>query len=191
MAKFSRIPKLSKKERQELLITLCGALISIRKKEEAAQFLADLLSPQELDMLAKRLEIARHLIQGETYEGIQNKLKVSFTTISRINSWLMISGDGFRLVIERTKKKGKKFHEHSLEEKLDPSSLYNFKRRYSTYFLPELLIEEIMKQSDKKHRNKLLSILDSIESKPEIFKGINDRFKRQFTQIKKRAIASK
>lgn len=186
MAKFSRVPKLSKKERQNLLLELCEALTSIKKKQEAAQFLADLLSPQELEMLAKRLEIAKQLIYGETYQGIKNKLKVSFTTISRINSWLTLSGQGFRLVVERTQKRGKKIYEHSLEEQLDPSSSYNFKRRYSMYFLPEILIEEILKQSDKKQKEKLVTILDSMESKKEIFKQANERFKDQFGRIKKR-----
>lgn len=115
MAKFSRIPKLTKKERQNLLIALCEALISVRKKEEAAQFLADLLSPQELEMLAKRLEIARLLIDGDTYDAIRGKLKVSHNTIARVNAWLTLSGSGFRLVIERTRNKGKKIYEHTLE----------------------------------------------------------------------------
>ena len=113
MAKFSRIPKLSKKERQNLLIALCEALTSIKKKEEAAQFLADLLSPQELEMLAKRLEIAKLLIDGDTYATICGKLKVSHNTIARVNAWLTLSGSGFRLVIERTRIKRKKIYSRS------------------------------------------------------------------------------
>ena len=172
MAKFSRIPKLTKKERQELLIALCEALTSVHKKEEAAQFLADLLSPQEFEMLAKRLEIAKLLVNGETYDAIRGKLKVSHNTISRVNAWLTLSGSGFRLVIERARSKGKKIYEHTFEEKYDPQSWYNIKRRYSMYFLPELVIEEIIKRSSEKERQKLDSILSSIEGKPEIFKTL-------------------
>ena len=185
MAKFSRIPKLSKKERQNLLIALCEALTSIKKKEEAAQFLADLLSPQELEMLAKRLEIAKLLIAGDTYDTIRAKLKVSHNTIARINAWLTLSGSGFRLVIERTQNRGKKIYDHTFEEKYDPQSWYNIKRRYSLHFLPELLIEEIIKRSDEKERQKLDSILSSIEGKPEMFKNVDARFKDQFVKIKK------
>lgn len=185
MAKFSRVPKLTKKERQDLLIALCEALISIKKNEEAAQFLTDLLSPQELEMLAKRLEIAKCLINGDTYDIIRGKLKVSHNTIARVNAWLTLSGSGFRLVIARTKNKGKKIYEHTFEEKYDPQSWYNLKRRYSLHFLPELLIEEIIKRSDRKERDKLDAILDSIESKPEIFKNVDTRFKDQFDRIKK------
>ena len=191
MAKFSRIPKLSKKERQNLLIALCEALTSIRKKEEAAQFLADLLSPQELEMLAKRLEIAKLLIAGDTYDTIRGKLKVSHNTIARINAWLTLSGSGFRLVIERTQNRGKKIYDHTFEEKYDPQSWYNIKRRYSLHFLPELLIEEIIKRSDEKERQKLDSILSSIEGKPEMFKNVDARFKDQFVRIKKLLPANK
>ena len=190
MAKFSRIPKLTKKERQELLIALCEALTSVHKKEEAAQFLADLLSPQELEMLSKRLEIARLLINGETYDKIRQILKVSYNTIARINAWLTLSGSGFRLVIERTKRKERDY-EKELEEKYDPYSWYNIKRRYSMYFLPELIIEEIIKRSNERERKKLESILSSIESKPEVFKNVDARFKDQFVRVKKLLPASR
>lgn len=190
MAKFPRVPKLGKKQRQELLITFCEALTSIKKKEEAAQFLADLLSPQELEMLAKRLEIAKLLIDGLTYQEISSRLKASFNTIARINAWLTLSGSGFRLVIERTRKRGRKIYEHIFEEKHDPYSWYNIKRRYSMYFLPELLIEEWMKQSNGKEKKKLVSILDSIESKPKLFEQVNARFKEGFTRVKNKVVNS-
>jgi len=190
MEKFSRIPKPTKKERQELLIALCEALTSLHKKEEAAQFLADLLSPQGLEMLAKRLGIAKLLIAGDTYDTIRAKLKVSHNTIAKVNAWLTLSGSGFRLVIERTRKRGKKIHENTFEEKYDTQSWYNIKRRYSLHFLPELIIEEIIKRSDEKERGKLGSILSSIEGKPEIFKEVDARFKDQFVRIKKLLPAS-
>lgn len=185
MAKFSRFPKLSKKERQNLLLALCEALTTIRKREEAAQFLADLLSPQELEMLAKRLEIAKFLIEGQTYQSISGRLKVSHNTIARINAWLSLSGEGFRLVIQRTRNRRKDASEHKLEEKYDPYSWHNIKKRYSTYFLPELIIEELLKRSNEREKKKLDLILSSIEGKTEMFKKVDERFKNQFGRIKK------
>lgn len=185
MAKYPRIPKLNKKERQDLLIAFCEALTSIKNNEEAAQFLSDLLCPQELEMLAKRLEIAKLLTENNTYDYIRSKVKASYNTISRVNAWLTLSGNGFRLVIERTKRKSKKIYEHSFDEKIDPYSMYNLKRRYSMYFLPQLVIEEIIKKSDERGRRKLVSILDSIESKPEIFNAIDEESKEYFSKFKK------
>lgn len=110
----------SKKERQELLIALCEALTTVKKRDEAAQFLTDLLSPQELEMLAKRLAIARYLIDGKTYDFIREILKVSHNTIARVNAWLTLSGSGFRLVIERTRNASQKDLGKEFEEKYDP-----------------------------------------------------------------------
>lgn len=186
MAKFSRIPKLSKKERQRLLFFFCEALSSIKNKEEAAQFLADLLSPQELEMLAKRLEIAKLLIKGDTYSAIRDKLKASFNTIARVNAWLSLSGSGFKLVLKRVKEPKEKTIDEIMDEKYDPYSWYNIKRRYSMYFLPELIIDELIKRSTEREKKKLVSILDSMETKPELFKEVNERFKNQFDNIKKR-----
>lgn len=138
-------------------------------------------------MLAKRLEIAKLLIDNFTYDDIRSTLRVSYNTIARVNAWLTLSGAGFRMVIERTRKKGKKIYEHTLDEKYDPYSWYNLKHRYSMYFLPELIIEELIKQSDKRQRDKLVSILDSMESKREVFEEINERFREDFVRIKERA----
>lgn len=190
MAKFSRVPRLTKKERQELLIALYEAIASTKNKREAAQFLTDLLGPQELEMIAKRLEIARLLIEDKTYEIISDRLKVGFSTIARINAWLTLSGEGFRLILERTSKKKKKSFEEEWNEKHDPYSFYNIKRRYSMYFLPEIIIEEIIKKSTKKQKEQLVSILQSMESKPEVFEQVNEKFKNQFIRIKKRAVSA-
>lgn len=178
MAKFSRTPKLSKKERQELLVALCEALATVKKRDEAAQFLTDLLSPQELEMLAKRLAIAKYLIAGKTYDFIRGILRVSHNTIARVNAWLTLSGSGFRLVIERTRSKSQKDLGKELEEKYDPYSWHNIKRRYSIYFWPQILIGEIIKKSDEKEKQKLFSILSSIEGKQDILKGVDQEFRR-------------
>lgn len=177
MAKFSRTSKLTKNQRQELMLTLCKALISLKNEQETARFLADLLSPQEVEMIAKRLEIARLLVEGDNYETIQGKLKVSPVTIARVNTWLNISGEGFKTAIERTKRK-KKGYEHSKEEVYDPFSWYNLKRRYSTYFWPQLLLEELIKQSDNKQKEKIFTILHSIENKSETLRGETEKLRK-------------
>lgn len=187
MAKFTRVSKLSKKERQELMIALCEAMVALKNPEEAAKFLTDLISPQETEMLAKRLAIAKLLVEGKTYESIRNLLKVGFATIARVNTWLNLSGEGFKLVLQRTRK-GKKAYEHSIEERFDPYSWYNIKRRYSLYFWPQLLIEELMKQSDNRQKNKITTILQSMENKFTVFsKQTNKEIYQQFKHVKQLA----
>lgn len=131
-----------------------------------AKFLTDLLSPQEIEMLAKRLQIAEYLLKGEQYTDIRAKLKVGFSTIARVATWLGLSGEGFKLVLSR-KRPPKK--EVTIEEKYDPFSSYNFKRRYTQYYWPQLLLEKIFAESDANHKRKITTILQSMEVKKELF----------------------
>ena len=167
------------------MIALCEAMVSLKNPEEAAKFLTDLISPQETEMLAKRLAIAKLLVEGKTYESIRNLLKVGFATIARVNTWLNLSGEGFKLVLQRTRK-GKKIYEHSMEEQFDPFSWHNIKRRYSLYFWPQLLIEELMKQSDNRQKKKITTILQSMENKFVVLsKQTNKEIYQKFNQVKR------
>ena len=138
----------------------------MKNEEEAAKFLTDLLYPQEIEMLAKRLQIAVYLLQNKNYDDIRNELRVGNSTIARVATWLGLSGEGFKIVISRRKQPKK---ELTLEEKYDPYSSYNFKRRFSQYYWPQLLIEQILKQSDENHRSKITTILQSMGVKKNTF----------------------
>lgn len=168
MAKFSNALKLPPNERQELMIYFCQALSSLKNAPEAAKFLTDLISPQEAEMLAKRLKIAQLLVQGNKYEEIRTALKVSHATIARINVWLNLSGEGFRTVIDRTREIKKK--EVDPQDKYDYLSWRNIKRRYHW---PLELLEEILEESDEKHRQKILASLKGMGPKSKLFKDIN------------------
>ena len=56
--------------------TLFEALKHLKSKEEIQSFLADLLSPIEKTMLAKRLAIAALLMRNYDYQTIMDMLKV-------------------------------------------------------------------------------------------------------------------
>lgn len=166
MAKFRRISKLSPQKRQELVLSFCLAIKSLRTEEEAAKFLTDLLTPQEIEMLAKRLHIAELLLQNKDYQTIRAVLAVGFSTIARVATWLGLSGEGFKIVLSR---KPKTVPKPDVEEIYDPFSSYNFKRRYSQYYWPQLLLEKIFQASDKNHQQKLTAILQSMVVKRKIF----------------------
>ena len=170
MAKFSRTSRLSTKERQKLMVDFCDCLSTLKNGEEAARFLADLLGPQEAEMLAKRLKIAEFLLQDKDYQSIRKELKVGFSTIARVNTWLNLSGEGFKMVLARKPKP--KYKPASDEEKYDPFSWYSIKRRYSLHFWPQLLIEELLKQSDKNHQEKIFTILQSMGNKARVLRNL-------------------
>lgn len=159
--------KLTVKERQELILNLCRALCTLRKPDEVAEALTDLLSPKEIETIAKRLKIAELLVKGDDYQTIRFQLKVGYSTISRVNTWLNLSGEGFKILLTRKKKSPKPVGE---QEKYDPYSWHNIKRRYTLYFWPQLLLEELIRTSDKKERQRIAEVLEKLNLKATTFR---------------------
>lgn len=190
MAKFSNPSKLSKREQEQLIIRLCQAICSIKNPIEAAEFLKDILSVQEVEMIAKRLKVAELLMEGRTYSQISADLKVSPSTISRVYEWLKISGDGFKLVFERLpneEKGGGKIANDSLEEKFNPFSWRNVKRKYPLYFWPQLLLEQVVHSAKQDDRKKFRAILKDMNKKSALYKQLSKILSGQYqTQYKKK-----
>lgn len=151
--------KLSTSERKNLILELCEGLCSLKSPEEVAQVLTDLLSPKEIEIIAKRLKIAQLLSCGCDYEAIREELKVGYSTVARVNSWLNLAGEGFKILLDRRKNKPSSVTE---EERYDPYSWYNIKRRYTLSFWPQLLLEELFKVFDEKEKKKINQVLDKI-----------------------------
>lgn len=162
MTKYSNVGKLEQEEEQKLLLEFCYALVDIKKPEEAALFLRDLLSKQEIEMLAKRLQIARLLIQGKTFEEISKILKTSMATISRVSEWLKEAGEGYRLIVERitAHPSALKIRHSKADIDYDPLSSWSaFKRKYPLYFWPDFLLKDIIRSASNRHRKRLLETL--------------------------------
>lgn len=70
---MARYNKLQKTEKLKLLTALCEAISCTKNSQEAAKLLTDLLSPAEIEMVAKRLEIAKLLIKGYSYDEIKDR----------------------------------------------------------------------------------------------------------------------
>jgi len=164
MAKFSRIPKLSKQEQEELITEFCQALATIKNPQEAAKFLLDLLGTQEIEMLAKRLKIAKLLLEGWKYPEIRRQLKVSDGTTARVNLWLRMSGEGYRLIAERTKKKKEDPYCKFVKQELK-----RYMHRYATYYWPFLLWDEVMTNLSRRQKEKFREILVRAEDKRKIY----------------------
>lgn len=171
MAKFSLNSKLPAAEREQLLVDFFRSLAAIKNSSEAAKVLCDLLSPNELDMVAKRLAIARALLDGENYQAISRTLRVSTNTIARVNAWLNESGEGYRLVVGRVSKSASpKARDHIWAS---TTGLAQLKRQYPQYFWPELLLKRIIATANKRERLALLSIVSKTKHKTKLLKQID------------------
>ena len=74
------------KNQNESIEELLAVILSLRDMEECRAFFSDLCTMQELIGLAQRLQVAKHLLRGETYEEIRSQVPVSSSTITRISA---------------------------------------------------------------------------------------------------------
>ena len=178
MSKYTPHQKLNTEKKQEVLLELCQALAMVTSLPEVAKVLGDLLSDQEIQMIGKRLQIAKRLLFGAKYTDIKEELRVSQPTIARINLWLQQSGEGFRLLIKRGMGKQKikipawkPFPEAHGE-------WAQLKRRYPLYFWPRLLIEELIRGANNRQRKRLLTTLSILKKSGKVKKEVIRHFNR-------------
>ncbi len=172
MAKFHP-SKLNDEEKRELFTQLCYVLVGTSNLKEAAELLRDLLTEQEVEMISKRLEIADLLIDGLKYHEIRKILKTSDPTISRVNEWLKTAGEGFRMAKERLKRYNSRRGKNEIEESFDPCSFKNLRRKFPMYYWPQIVLEEIIKNSNKKQKQQIRSVLGQMKQKTQLYQNID------------------
>lgn len=84
---------------------LFEAILSLQNMEECYTFFEDLCTMKELADMAQRLEAAKMLLDGKTYEQIVKSVEISTATISRINRCIQYGNGGYELIINRNKQK--------------------------------------------------------------------------------------
>lgn len=102
MGKINNFMKVSRKKLEPDIFThyvnnLWAAFTLLDSKEEIRILFKDLFTRTEYKMLTKRLEIARRLLEGESYESIKDGLAVANNTVTRVSNILSEKGDGLRL----------------------------------------------------------------------------------------------
>ncbi|WP_240376049.1 YerC/YecD family TrpR-related protein [Bacillus piscicola] len=92
-----QIDKLRGKELDQLF----QAILSLRNVDECYEFFDDLCTINEIQSLAQRLEVARMLQEGYTYQKIETETGASTATISRVKRCLHYGNDSYQLVFTR------------------------------------------------------------------------------------------
>lgn len=126
----------------------------LENKDQAKMFLKDLLTPTEMKMLAKRIQIAKMLLEGYNYLDIRNYVKVTDSTIARISNILETEGEGLKIAINYLQK---------IEKEIDRERMSmtpNLAKKYPAYFLPDKIIEAVGQKI--KARNKKQSVRQSL-----------------------------
>ena len=97
-AHFSRNESYTpRNEREKALVR---AFLKLKDEKEAAAFLRDLLTLPEIEEFANRLEIARLLLKGGSYQKIAKQTGVSTTTVTRVAYWLYKGCGGYWKVLK-------------------------------------------------------------------------------------------
>jgi TrpR-related protein YerC/YecD len=80
---------------------LFDAILMLKDREECYCFFQDIATVSEIKALGQRLEVARMLRIGATYDEIVEKTGVSTATISRVKRCLYYGADGYNLILDR------------------------------------------------------------------------------------------
>lgn len=95
-----QLDKLKNKEIDQLF----EAILTLESLEDCYRFFDDLCTVGEIQSLAQRLEVARMLRQGHTYNKIESETGASTATISRVKRCLNYGNDGYQLALDRLNK---------------------------------------------------------------------------------------
>lgn len=76
------------------------AVLSLESKEQCRTFFEDICTIKELETITQRLEVAKMLIEGSTFNEIVNATGASTTTISRVNRCLNYGEGGYKSVLK-------------------------------------------------------------------------------------------
>lgn len=99
---------MSKGIRNKFTEQFFDAILLLENKEECYSFFKDVATVGEIKDLGQRLEVARMLKTGATYDEITEKTGMSTATISRVKRSLEYGADGYNLILEKMGVNGEK-----------------------------------------------------------------------------------
>jgi TrpR-related protein YerC/YecD len=118
----------AKKEKDKITDGLFEAISGLKSKKEVFAFMLGLLTESEILMIGRRIQIAKLLADGESFNNIREKLKASFLTISKVEKWVNEENKN-DLIIDKI---GKRKETKSKNSGYIPGSLLNKYRHHRT-----------------------------------------------------------
>ncbi len=87
---------------------LYALFAAIENPRDAADLLADILTPQEIDSLAERWQLIQELVKGTPQREVAERLNVSISKITRGSRVLQYGTGGFMYFLRKLGKSIKK-----------------------------------------------------------------------------------
>ena len=85
---------------------LFASVLLLTSVDECYRYFEDLCTIQEVRDMGQRLEIAKTLDAGGSYQSTIEKTGVSTATIGRVKRCLYYGAGGYRLILDRVNRKG-------------------------------------------------------------------------------------
>lgn len=143
MGRF-HLNNLPKEKRIQMIGEFYDVIASLKNREEVRLFFKDLLTPDEITTLMRRIEVAALLMAGFTYEKIAQILGVGRGKVTNVQKSLTRSGDGYKIIIKRLlEDRKKRLKTQRKWVKTANSSFGRLKQKYPLHFLLFNLIDEI------------------------------------------------
>jgi TrpR-related protein YerC/YecD len=99
------MPKKINNWNQKEVEDLGRVFLGLKNIDEFKKFIRDLCTLEEIGEMGKRWQAVVLIKQGVTYRVIAKKLGLSTTTVARVAHWLRYGRGGYRLAIERRRRK--------------------------------------------------------------------------------------
>ena len=87
--------------RNEATDKLFQSFLLLETVEECYQYFEDLCTIKEVLAMSQRLEVAKRLAAGESYQKVTEDTGVSSATVGRVKRCLDYGTGGYRLILDR------------------------------------------------------------------------------------------
>ncbi len=77
------------------------ALLLLKSEDECSNFFEDICTVKELQDISQRLEVAKMLSKGKSYQIVSKETGASTATISRVNRCLVYGSGGYKIILDR------------------------------------------------------------------------------------------
>lgn len=144
--------QLPPKDFYKLLDEFYSIVTLLETREEVKNFFKDLLSASEALMLSRRIQIAKMLLAGLSYDDIRRQIGTGYSTITSVQRWIDSGWGGYFKALENLNKVIRR-------KEAEANQLYNnpfskLKSKYPAHFLISNGLDELRKWNQERQFRK-------------------------------------
>jgi len=87
----------------DLLDSLFASILQLKSIDDCYRYFEDLCTLSEVHALSQRLDIAKRLSEGCSYQQVVSQTSASSATVGRVNKCLKYGTGGYEMILNRLK----------------------------------------------------------------------------------------